>query len=165
MVFFLIFLEHNLLLLKTHSQVAQMVASLKKTPYRPRMAILGSRERMCIHKDLRPRAKAEQKAAIARSKEDKDALLAAKQAEREAKNAEKLAKSSANKKAAAAPKAGATPYEIEYPSVTPSYTSPFPTHTPTPPHNSHTSLHPYRPLPPCTCCHRARDATQAARRR
>ena len=44
---------------RTHSQVAQMVASLKKTPYRPRMAILGSRERMCIHKDLRPRAKAE----------------------------------------------------------------------------------------------------------
>ena len=36
-----------------------MVASLKKTPYRPRMAILGSRERMCIHKDLRPRAKAD----------------------------------------------------------------------------------------------------------
>ena len=44
---------------RTHSQVAQMVASLKKTPYRPRMAILGSRERMCIHKDLRPRAKAD----------------------------------------------------------------------------------------------------------
>jgi len=44
---------------RTHSQVAQMVSSLKKTPYRPRMAILGSRERMCINKDLRPRAKAD----------------------------------------------------------------------------------------------------------
>ena len=33
-----------------------MVASLKKTPYRPKMAILGSRERMCVHRDLRPRA-------------------------------------------------------------------------------------------------------------
>ena len=40
---------------RTHSQVAQMVTSLKKTPYRPRMAILGSRDRMCIHRDLRPR--------------------------------------------------------------------------------------------------------------
>ena len=40
---------------RTHSQVAQMVSSLKKTPYRPRMAILGSRDRLCIHKQLRPR--------------------------------------------------------------------------------------------------------------
>jgi len=37
---------------RTHSQVTQMVASLKKTPYRPTMTILGSRERMCIHKKL-----------------------------------------------------------------------------------------------------------------
>lgn len=42
---------------RTHSQVGQMVSSLKKTPYRPRMAILGSRERLCIHKKLRPRSK------------------------------------------------------------------------------------------------------------
>lgn len=35
---------------RTHSQVAQMVTSLRKTPYRPKMAILGSRDRMCIHK-------------------------------------------------------------------------------------------------------------------
>jgi len=40
---------------RTHSQVAQMVSSLKKTPYRPRMAILGSRDRLCIHRDIRPR--------------------------------------------------------------------------------------------------------------
>lgn len=40
---------------RTHSQVSQMVQSLKKTPYRPKMAILGSRDRMCIHKKLRPR--------------------------------------------------------------------------------------------------------------
>jgi len=40
---------------RTHSQVAQMVASLKSTPYRPRMAILGSRERLCIHKSIKPR--------------------------------------------------------------------------------------------------------------
>ena len=40
---------------RTHSQVAQMVASLRKTPYRPRMAVLGSRERLCIHKKIRNR--------------------------------------------------------------------------------------------------------------
>ena len=34
-----------------------MVASLKKTPYRPRMCVLGSRDRMCIHKDLRGKKK------------------------------------------------------------------------------------------------------------
>lgn len=37
---------------RTHSQVAQMVSSLRKTSYRPRMSILGSRDRMCIHEDL-----------------------------------------------------------------------------------------------------------------
>ena len=40
---------------RTHSQVAQMVKSLKDTPYRPRMAILGSRDRLCIHKSIKPR--------------------------------------------------------------------------------------------------------------
>jgi len=35
---------------RTHSQVEQMVASLKKTPYRPRMTVLGSRDRLCIHR-------------------------------------------------------------------------------------------------------------------
>jgi hypothetical protein len=35
---------------RTHSQVAQMVASLKKTPYRPRMTVLGSRQRLCINR-------------------------------------------------------------------------------------------------------------------
>ena len=37
---------------RTHSQVTQMVGSLKKTPYRPTMTILGSRNRLCIHKAL-----------------------------------------------------------------------------------------------------------------
>ena len=37
---------------RTHSQVEQMVASLKKTPYRPRMTVLGSRERLCIHRNI-----------------------------------------------------------------------------------------------------------------
>ena len=34
---------------RTHSQVAQMISSLRKTPYRPKMAVLGSRERLCIN--------------------------------------------------------------------------------------------------------------------
>ena len=38
---------------RTHSQVAQMVASLRKTSYRPRMAVLGSRAKLCIHEDLK----------------------------------------------------------------------------------------------------------------
>lgn len=37
---------------RTHSQVAQMVASLRKTPYRPRMTVLGSRDRLCINREL-----------------------------------------------------------------------------------------------------------------
>jgi len=37
---------------RTHSQVAQMIASLRKTPYRPSMAVLGSRERLCIHEKI-----------------------------------------------------------------------------------------------------------------
>lgn len=40
---------------RTHSQVEQMVASLKKTPYRPRMSVLGSRESLCIHREIKPR--------------------------------------------------------------------------------------------------------------
>ena len=40
---------------RTHSQVKQMIATLKNTPYRPRMAVLGSREKLCIHEDIRPR--------------------------------------------------------------------------------------------------------------
>ena len=37
---------------RTHSQVTQLVASLRKTSYRPRMTVLGSRDRLCIHKTL-----------------------------------------------------------------------------------------------------------------
>jgi hypothetical protein len=49
---------------RTHSQVAQMVASLKKTPYRPVMTVLGSRERMCIHKQLTGENKKKNKVPI-----------------------------------------------------------------------------------------------------
>lgn len=37
---------------RTHSQVAQMISQVQKTSYRPNMAVLGSRERMCIHQHL-----------------------------------------------------------------------------------------------------------------
>ena len=37
---------------RPHSQVDQLIASLRKTPYRPRMAVLASRDRFCIHKEL-----------------------------------------------------------------------------------------------------------------
>jgi len=40
--------------LRSALRSAQMVASLKKTPYRPRSTILGSREHMCINEDLKP---------------------------------------------------------------------------------------------------------------
>jgi hypothetical protein len=49
---------------RTHSQVAQMVSSLKKTPYRPTMTVLGSRERLCIHKELTGRNKKKNKVPI-----------------------------------------------------------------------------------------------------
>ena len=38
---------------RTHSQVTQMIASLRKTPYRPKMAVLGSRQRLCINAKVR----------------------------------------------------------------------------------------------------------------
>ena len=37
---------------RTHSQVQQMVKSLRKTSYRPRMAVLGSRDKLCVHADM-----------------------------------------------------------------------------------------------------------------
>jgi hypothetical protein len=49
---------------RTHSQVAQMVSSLKKTPYRPTMTILGSRERLCVHKKLTGKNKKKNKIPI-----------------------------------------------------------------------------------------------------
>jgi regulator of telomere elongation helicase 1 len=37
---------------RTHSQLAQVVDELRKTNYRPRMSILGSREQLCIHEKV-----------------------------------------------------------------------------------------------------------------
>lgn len=38
---------------RTHSQLKQVIRELKTTNYRPRMSILGSREQMCIHDEVR----------------------------------------------------------------------------------------------------------------
>ncbi|KAM7483732.1 hypothetical protein LguiB_008315 [Lonicera macranthoides] len=37
---------------RTHSQLRQVIQELKRTNYRPRMVVLGSREQLCIHKDV-----------------------------------------------------------------------------------------------------------------
>ncbi|XP_062214146.1 regulator of telomere elongation helicase 1 homolog isoform X2 [Phragmites australis] len=38
---------------RTHSQLRQVIKELKATSYRPKMAVLGSREQMCIHDEVR----------------------------------------------------------------------------------------------------------------
>ncbi|CAM9104298.1 unnamed protein product, partial [Phaeothamnion confervicola] len=37
---------------RTHSQLRQMVKELRNTPYRPVMAVLGSRKHLCVHPDV-----------------------------------------------------------------------------------------------------------------
>lgn len=34
---------------RTHAQVKKVVAELRKTPYRPKMAVIGSRDHTCVH--------------------------------------------------------------------------------------------------------------------
>eukprot|EP01018_Ginkgo_biloba_P023975 Gb_04351 [translate_table: standard] len=38
---------------RTHSQLQQVIRELKSSSYRPKMVVLGSREQMCIHSDVR----------------------------------------------------------------------------------------------------------------
>ncbi|KAH0688396.1 hypothetical protein KY290_020033 [Solanum tuberosum] len=37
---------------RTHSQIRQVVKELKRTNYRPKMVVLGSREQLCIHEEM-----------------------------------------------------------------------------------------------------------------
>ncbi|KAL5824826.1 hypothetical protein ACOSQ3_020889 [Xanthoceras sorbifolium] len=37
---------------RTHSQLRQVIQELKRTSYRPKMVILGSREQLCIHEEV-----------------------------------------------------------------------------------------------------------------
>jgi hypothetical protein len=38
---------------RTHSQLAQVVRELRRTSYRPRVSVIGSREQLCIHPEVR----------------------------------------------------------------------------------------------------------------
>ncbi|KAL3528782.1 hypothetical protein ACH5RR_008104 [Cinchona calisaya] len=38
---------------RTHSQLRQVIQELKRTNYRPKMVVLGSREQLCIHEEVR----------------------------------------------------------------------------------------------------------------
>lgn len=38
---------------RTHSQLTQVIGELRRTTYRPKIAIVGSREQMCIHPNVR----------------------------------------------------------------------------------------------------------------
>ena len=38
---------------RTHSQLAQVIKELKASRYRPRMAVIGSRQQMCVHKEVK----------------------------------------------------------------------------------------------------------------
>ncbi|XP_055964110.1 regulator of telomere elongation helicase 1 [Sorex fumeus] len=38
---------------RTHSQLSQVIGELRSTRYRPRVCVLGSREQLCVHPDVR----------------------------------------------------------------------------------------------------------------
>ena len=38
---------------RTHSQLSKVISELKRTAYRPRMTLLGSRQQLCVHPDVR----------------------------------------------------------------------------------------------------------------
>ena len=38
---------------RTHSQLSQVIGELRRTTYRPKIAIVGSRDQMCIHPNVR----------------------------------------------------------------------------------------------------------------
>lgn len=37
---------------RAHSQLSQISKELEKTPYRPKMLLFGSREKLCINEEL-----------------------------------------------------------------------------------------------------------------
>jgi len=38
---------------RTHSQLSQVVREVRRSSYRPNMAVLGSRQQLCIHETVR----------------------------------------------------------------------------------------------------------------
>ncbi|RUP44247.1 LOW QUALITY PROTEIN: hypothetical protein BC936DRAFT_149718 [Jimgerdemannia flammicorona] len=57
---------------RTHSQLAQTVSELKNTAYKPKICVLGSREHLCIHPEVKVASNSSQ-AALCRQKVSKKA--------------------------------------------------------------------------------------------
>ncbi|XP_077109119.1 regulator of telomere elongation helicase 1 isoform X3 [Ranitomeya variabilis] len=53
---------------RTHSQLAQVISELKQTKYRPKVSVLGSREQLCIHPDVKKQENNHVKVHMCRSK-------------------------------------------------------------------------------------------------
>ncbi|XP_072269760.1 regulator of telomere elongation helicase 1 [Pyxicephalus adspersus] len=53
---------------RTHSQLTQVVSELKQTMYRPKVSVLGSREQLCIHPDVKKQENNHVKVHMCRSK-------------------------------------------------------------------------------------------------
>ncbi|XP_071966943.1 regulator of telomere elongation helicase 1 isoform X3 [Engystomops pustulosus] len=53
---------------RTHSQLTQVISELKQTMYRPKVSVLGSREQLCIHPDVKKQENNHVKVHMCRSK-------------------------------------------------------------------------------------------------
>jgi regulator of telomere elongation helicase 1 len=49
---------------RTHSQLTQVIRELRRTTYRPKIAIVGSREQMCIHPNVRELSSSSAQSAV-----------------------------------------------------------------------------------------------------
>ncbi|KAM5135033.1 regulator of telomere elongation helicase 1 [Mantella aurantiaca] len=53
---------------RTHSQLAQVISELKQTLYRPKVSVLGSREQLCIHPEVKKQESNHAKVHMCRAK-------------------------------------------------------------------------------------------------
>ncbi|CAI9597238.1 unnamed protein product [Staurois parvus] len=53
---------------RTHSQLTQVISELKQTVYRPKVSVLGSREQLCIHPEVKKQESNHVKVHMCRSK-------------------------------------------------------------------------------------------------
>ena len=49
---------------RTHSQLAQVIGELRRTAYRPKIAIVGSRDQMCIHPNVKEMTSSSAQSAV-----------------------------------------------------------------------------------------------------
>lgn len=49
---------------RTHSQLSQVIGELRRTTYRPKIAIVGSRDQMCIHPNVKELASSSAQSAV-----------------------------------------------------------------------------------------------------